>query len=173
MTDEILMQPDDEVIDMGDGRVFRVAGIYLTPSIDSAGRREPEGLMPATRKLMELFPELFSLRTVPEVGLALQSALAELSRQLMTGDAEGFMWGEDAHMEAGGYSWCYTCGDWEDDTHCYPDDHSRHCGHHVKPVGVEVAEEKKTHVMSLVLTCLRGPRKTTSSVEDDGDDLPF
>lgn len=69
-----------EPIVMDDGTVFRVTGIYEVPSIDSDGRREPEELMPATRKLMELFPELYQRRTKPEVGLALQAALAELAQ---------------------------------------------------------------------------------------------
>ncbi len=35
-------------------------------------------------------------------------------------------------LETGGYAFCLTCKEWHDDTHCFPGDHSRHCGHVIK-----------------------------------------
>lgn len=67
-----------EPIEMEDGTVFRVTGIRPCPATDSLGNTEPEYLMLATRKLLALFPELHRERTIPEVGLGLKAALAEL-----------------------------------------------------------------------------------------------
>ena len=39
-------------------------------------------------------------------------------------------------MEAAGYAFCISCGDWEEDTDCFGDYHSRHCGHLIKPAGL-------------------------------------
>ena len=41
-------------------------------------------------------------------------------------------------MESAGLRYCFTCGSWDDDTDCYPEDHSRHCGHELKPLGFEL-----------------------------------
>ena len=35
-------------------------------------------------------------------------------------------------LEEAGYRYCYDCASWEDDTGCFPDDHSRHCYHWLK-----------------------------------------
>ena len=43
--------------------------------------------------------------------------------------------------EESGLRYCFTCGSWEDDTDCYPGDHSRHCGHELKALGLEIAAE--------------------------------
>ena len=43
---------------------------------------------------------------------------------------------EMVQLENGGYRYCFTCADWCDDTDCYQEDHSRHCGHHLKPLGM-------------------------------------
>ena len=45
-----------------------------------------------------------------------------------------------ARNEAAGLRYCFTCCSWEDDTDCYHGDHSRHCGHALKPMG-EMAHE--------------------------------
>ena len=44
-------------------------------------------------------------------------------------------------MERCGLRYCFTCSSWEDDTDCFPDDHSRHCGHELKLLGFEMAME--------------------------------
>lgn len=44
-------------------------------------------------------------------------------------------------MESNGQRYCFTCMDWHDDTVCYRGDHSRHCGHALKPLGMETAQE--------------------------------
>lgn len=44
-------------------------------------------------------------------------------------------------MERSGLRYCFTCTMWEDDTDCFPGDHSRHCGHELKPLGFEIAPE--------------------------------
>ena len=46
-----------------------------------------------------------------------------------------------AKHEAAGLRYCFTCMSWEDDTDCYPGDHSRHCGHELKPLGMEKAPD--------------------------------
>lgn len=43
--------------------------------------------------------------------------------------------------EGAGLRYCFTCNDWDDDTDCFPGDHSRHCGHELKPLGLEIAPE--------------------------------
>jgi len=40
-----------------------------------------------------------------------------------------------------GLRYCFTCCSWEDDTDCYPGDHSRHCGHELKVRGLDLAAE--------------------------------
>ena len=52
-------------------------------------------------------------------------------------------------LESGGYLYCHDCGNWYDDTYCYPEDHSRHCGHTLKPAGDD--EWPPPHAM--VTTC--------------------
>ena len=44
-------------------------------------------------------------------------------------------------MESAGLRWCFTCCSWEDDTDCRRDDHSRHCGHALKPLGMEMPQQ--------------------------------
>ena len=44
-------------------------------------------------------------------------------------------------LERCGHGYCFTCLSWEDDTDCFPGDHSRHCGHELKPLGFEMANE--------------------------------
>ncbi len=43
--------------------------------------------------------------------------------------------------EAAGLRYCFTCMTWDDDTDCFPSDHSLHCGHELKPLGMEMAVE--------------------------------
>ena len=38
-------------------------------------------------------------------------------------------------LEAAGWLYCHTCQGWYDDTYCWPEDHSHHCGHLLKPTG--------------------------------------
>ena len=48
---------------------------------------------------------------------------------------EGMDRAEIEGLEVGGYTYCYQCESFEDDAYCYPGDHSRHCGHAMKPHG--------------------------------------
>ena len=41
--------------------------------------------------------------------------------------------------EQAGLRYCFTCSSWEDDTDCFAGDHSRHCGHELKPLGFEMS----------------------------------
>lgn len=43
------------------------------------------------------------------------------------------------HNQAAGLQYCYSCMGWHDDTACYPGDHSRHCGHQLKPISVTLS----------------------------------
>ena len=36
-------------------------------------------------------------------------------------------------LEAAGWVYCFTCQGWYDDTYCWLEDHSLHCGHWLKP----------------------------------------
>ena len=57
-------------------------------------------------------------------------------------------------MERGGYAWCFSCSAWEDDTDCFGDDHSRHCGHPIKPPSMSFFGA------SMVMVCIE-PLKAT------------
>lgn len=50
-------------------------------------------------------------------------------------------------LEEGGYTYCYACRQWEDDAFCYPDDHSRHCGHVLQALGLPA------NAASMVVVC--------------------
>ena len=56
-------------------------------------------------------------------------------------------------LERDGYLYCFDCGDWFDDTLCYPGDHSRHCGHHMKPALLTTAEVDVFAPMRPVMVC--------------------
>ena len=55
-------------------------------------------------------------------------------------------------LEQDGWQFCIACDIWADDTVCYPDDHSRHCGHALKPV------DDWDPQSTIVQTCVKGIR---------------
>ena len=50
-------------------------------------------------------------------------------------------------LEQGGYLCCLTCQAWHDDGFCYPDDHSKHCGHELKPIGSHMDPDESLMVL--------------------------
>ena len=46
---------------------------------------------------------------------------------------------EIIERESAGLRYCYSCQAWEDDTDCLPGDHSRHCGHALKPLSLDLS----------------------------------
>ena len=59
---------------------------------------------------------------------------------------------EQRALDTSGWVYCYTCQDWHDDTYCWPQDHSWHCGHSLKPTGDDWIPDAGT----MVLTCSHG-----------------
>ena len=54
--------------------------------------------------------------------------------------------------EAAGLRYCFTCGSWDDDTDCFPGDHSRHCGHELKPLGTATYPDSLASDYRLICT---------------------
>ena len=61
---------------------------------------------------------------------------------------------EQRELEAAGWAYCFTCQGWNDDTYCWPQDHSRHCGHRLKPTGGDWVPGPS----SMVLVCQYGAK---------------
>ena len=59
---------------------------------------------------------------------------------------------ERRNLEISGWVYCYTCRGWHDDTYCWPQDHSQHCGHKLKPTGDDWVPGATT----MVLMCRHG-----------------
>lgn len=86
-------------------------------------------------------PAIWPPRQTTEAGAPTAKPTPQIQNQALWDPNVQFIRDRVHRMESSGQRWCFTCMGWHDNTDCFPGDHSRHCGHELKPLGMEMAQE--------------------------------